>query len=201
MALPRFSHVLELCLCTYSIPAALVTAHSSSTDAKSLPTSLKFYSETLALGPPFLSTPRVAAFSMGNTTLLVFQRGSTLADSDYKYGPHPAIIPGHGLSDSADDQKIVLKTHFALAVEARKDVDRWEEELESKGVKLLGAGVDWPKGGRSIYFEVSTHSFRAVEVGLILDSRIPMRTSARLRVRGSGLIIRYVQPYKAQKAD
>lgn len=153
MALPRFSHVLELCLCTYrSIPISAVLYPSSqlSTDAKSLPTSLKFYSETLALGPPFLSNPRVAAFSMGNTTLLVFQRGSTLADSDYKYGPHPAIIPGHGLSDSVDDEKIVLKTHFALAVEARKDVDKWEEELGSKGVKLLGAGVDWPKGGASL---------------------------------------------------
>lgn len=60
-------------------------------------------------------------------------------------------IPGHGLS--RDDDKVDLKSHFALSVETREDVDRWEKELREKGVEITGNVNDWPAGGgKSLYF-------------------------------------------------
>ncbi|KAI5478242.1 hypothetical protein MNV49_005307 [Pseudohyphozyma bogoriensis] len=135
-SLPKITQVLELCLY-----------------ANHLPTSLAFYSNTLALGKPFLSTPRMCGFALGSTTLLLFQRGRTSDDSPY---PTPAserepfVIPGHGVAPSQGDVK--LKTHFALAVEKKEEVEVWEEELRKKDVRVLGR-VQWPKGGRSVYFE------------------------------------------------
>ena len=167
--LPKISHVLELILCE-AIPRSsrrkriavpygrvgLTTAEINVTDASHLPRSVDFYRSTLRLGEPFLSNDRIAGFSLGNgTTLLLFQRGSTTKDlpmrapdapSPFKT---PAIIPAHGLSDK--DDQVRLKTHFALAVDKPEDVDAWERELGEKGVPLLG-NVQWPGGGRSVYF-------------------------------------------------
>ena len=67
-ALPKITHVLELCLCravVYPTPSSQLTPL---TDARSLPTSVDFYSKTLNLGAPFFNTPRVAAFSLGQTS-------------------------------------------------------------------------------------------------------------------------------------
>ncbi|GAA5960010.1 hypothetical protein JCM8115_004497 [Rhodotorula mucilaginosa] len=137
--LPRISHVLELILY-----------------ASHLPRSVGFYRSTLRLGEPFLSNDRIAGFSLGNgTTLLLFQRGATTKDLPMRApdAPSPfntpAIIPAHGLSDK--DDQVRLKTHFALAVDKPEDVDAWERELGEKGVPLLGK-VQWPGGGRSVYF-------------------------------------------------
>ncbi|GAA6002812.1 hypothetical protein JCM10207_007694 [Rhodosporidiobolus poonsookiae] len=130
--LPKITHVLELCLY-----------------ARHLPTTVSFYRDTLRLGTPVLDTPRMAVFPLGSTTLLLFQRGETTADS-----PLPndkGIIPGHGLPRSAETDRVELKTHFALAVEKREDVDAWETELRGKGVDVLSR-VEWPKGGTSLYF-------------------------------------------------
>lgn len=126
------------------------------TDANHLPRSVDFYRSTLRLGEPFLSNDRIAGFSLGNgTTLLLFQRGSTTKDLPMRApdAPSPfdtpAVIPAHGLSDK--DELVRLKTHFALAVDKPEDVDAWERELGDKGVPLLGK-VQWPGGGRSVYF-------------------------------------------------
>ncbi|GAA5909230.1 hypothetical protein JCM6882_003773 [Rhodosporidiobolus microsporus] len=128
---PKISHVLELCLY-----------------AKHLPTTLAFYRDTLRLGPPVFHQPdRMAVFPLGQTSLLLFQRGETYSDWD---APHiENQIPGHGLPEG--DMETKLRTHFALAVETPEDVDKWEEELKEKGVKILGK-ADWPRGGRSVYF-------------------------------------------------
>lgn len=56
------------------------------------------------------------------------------------------------MTSSPSDENVQLKTHFALAVEKNIEVDQWERELREKEVKILGK-VDWPKGGRSVYFE------------------------------------------------
>lgn len=53
---------------------------------------------------------------------------------------------------SSEDDKINLKTHFALSVEKREDVDLWEKELRAKGVEIMGKVDDWPGGGKSVYF-------------------------------------------------
>ncbi|GJN92102.1 hypothetical protein Rhopal_005131-T1 [Rhodotorula paludigena] len=131
--LPKITHVLELCLY-----------------ARHLPTSVNFYSSTLRLGKPYLDTPRMAGFSLGETTLLLFQRGATMDDS-----PMPdnrGLIPGHGLPGGSEADKIKLKTHFALAVEKAEDLEAWEREFAEKSVRVLGK-VEWPKGGKSLYFE------------------------------------------------
>ncbi|ORY80290.1 glyoxalase/bleomycin resistance protein/dioxygenase [Leucosporidium creatinivorum] len=127
-SLPRFTHILELCLY-----------------ARSLPTSVAWYKDVLRL-TPHLDTPRVAAFTLGDTaTLLLFQRGETSADVSLG---DAGLIPGHGLPPSSD---VTLKTHFALAVETPEEVAAWRDELERKGTKILGE-VSWPKGGKSVYF-------------------------------------------------
>ncbi|GAA5828130.1 hypothetical protein JCM11251_002602 [Rhodosporidiobolus azoricus] len=127
--LPKISHVLELCLY-----------------AKHLSTSVTFYRDTLRLGPPVFEQPnRMAVFPLGQTSLLLFQRGATF--SDWAAPQASNHIPGHGLPEGDTETK--LRTHFALAVEKPEDVDRWD--LKGKGVRIL-AKVDWPKGGRSVYF-------------------------------------------------
>lgn len=130
------------------------------TDSSHLPRSVDFYRTTLRLGEPFLSNDRIAGFSLGNgTTLLLFQRGSTSRDlpmgaaaaaaaASSERHP-PAVIPAHGLGGELDHIK--LKTHFALAVDKPEDVDAWERALGDEGVPLLGK-VQWPSGGRSVYF-------------------------------------------------
>ncbi|BGP12444.1 hypothetical protein JCM10213_006990 [Rhodosporidiobolus nylandii] len=135
--LPKITHVLETCVY-----------------AKHLPTSIAFYRDVLRLGEPVLATERMAVFPLGSTTLLLFQRGQTRADQEgpaiANTGGANGLIPGHGLPDD-DVEKTALKTHFALAVEKREDVDAWEKELKEKKVKILGR-VSWPAGGRSVYF-------------------------------------------------
>lgn len=128
-SLPRFSHILELCLY-----------------CKSLPKSVAWYKDVLRL-KPHLETPRVAAFPLGDSaTLLLFQRGETSEDTSLGQA---GLIPGHGLPADSD---VKLKTHFALAVDKPEDVLVWKEELESRRVKILGE-VTWPAKGRSVYFE------------------------------------------------
>ncbi|KAM0750427.1 hypothetical protein T439DRAFT_252348 [Meredithblackwellia eburnea MCA 4105] len=72
MSLPRVTHVLELCL-----------------DARHLPTSVAFYQNILGLGKPFLDTERMAGFHLGQSNLLLFQRGQTGDDVRF-----PSSEPG-----------------------------------------------------------------------------------------------------------
>ncbi|KAL7344003.1 Glyoxalase/Bleomycin resistance protein/Dihydroxybiphenyl dioxygenase [Rhodotorula toruloides] len=130
--LPKISHVLELCLY-----------------ARNLSASVHFYSKTLRLGEPFLNSERMAGFSLGSTTLLLFQRGKTFDDSVMPNDR--GLIPGHGLAPTAESDKVKLKTHFALAVEKNEEIEEWEQEFKEKEVKILGK-VEWPKGGKSLYF-------------------------------------------------
>ncbi|KEF53982.1 uncharacterized protein A1O9_09777 [Exophiala aquamarina CBS 119918] len=44
-----------------------------------------------------------------------------------------------------------LKQHFCLAVPTVADVAAWEDWFRESGVRVTGT-VDWPKGGRSVYF-------------------------------------------------
>jgi catechol 2,3-dioxygenase-like lactoylglutathione lyase family enzyme len=99
----------------------------------------------------------MSVFPLRSTTLLLFARGSTEADQvgpvledAAEGGKAQGIIPGHGLPDN--DLKTKVKTHFALAVEKKEDVEEWEKELKREGVKVLST-VEWPKGGKSVYFE------------------------------------------------
>ncbi|KAL2010802.1 hypothetical protein VTN00DRAFT_3520 [Thermoascus crustaceus] len=138
--LPPLSHILETCLYVRDLPA-----------------SVKFYRDNFLL-EPFLESPRMSGFSLGTTTLLLFQLGQTASDTHTPSG----LIPGHGPSEpittslldirapGAND--ISLKQHFCLAVREPEDVARWEEHLRRRGVKVTGR-MEWDRGGRSVYFE------------------------------------------------
>ncbi|GAA6058524.1 hypothetical protein JCM10212_006963 [Sporobolomyces blumeae] len=127
----KLSQVLELCLYT-----------------RSSTRSVDFYANTLRLGPPSVASDRLAVFPLSSTTLILFQRGKTSEPSVLASG----TIPGHGLDGSSASDAVDLRTHFALAVEERADVDAWEQELRRKGVEVTGSVV-WPKGGKSVYFK------------------------------------------------
>jgi hypothetical protein len=110
----------------------------------------------------------MSGFALGQTTLLLFQIGATAADSVM---PHDrGTIPGHGpspdlvnLLSSTEDGSTArpvgarmqisgrLNQHFCFAVPFPDDVAVWEQWLLRKDVKILGK-VDWPRGGKSVYF-------------------------------------------------
>jgi catechol 2,3-dioxygenase-like lactoylglutathione lyase family enzyme len=69
--------------------------------------------------------------------LLVFRRGETRPDSATPGG----IVPGHHSEGPA---------HFAFAVAAAA-YEGWKEHLVAEGVAIRSE-VQWPKGGRSLYF-------------------------------------------------
>lgn len=117
-------------------------------DARSLPRSVEFYRDVLALGEPSFSSERLAVFPLSQTTLILFQRGQTHRDSVLALG----TIPGHGLDPSSESDQINLKTHFALAVEKKDEVDQWETRFRENKVEILGK-VEWPGGGKSVYFQ------------------------------------------------
>ncbi|GAA5922667.1 uncharacterized protein JCM15063_003381 [Sporobolomyces koalae] len=131
--LPKLTHVLELCLYT-----------------RSLPRSIEFYSKTLQLGTPSFASDRLAVFPLASTTLILFQQG--LTHEPTSLGTR-GTIPGHGLAPSdVDTRQVKLASHFALAVSERNHVEQWEQELRNQGVEVTGT-VDWPAGGKSVYFK------------------------------------------------
>jgi catechol 2,3-dioxygenase-like lactoylglutathione lyase family enzyme len=73
----------------------------------------------------------------GRQVLLLFQKGLSSAPSVLPGG----TIPGHDGSD---------RLHLAFAV-AAADLPAWEERLGRQGVAVEST-VDWPRGGRSLYF-------------------------------------------------
>ncbi|KAL4752257.1 hypothetical protein BDW72DRAFT_192202 [Aspergillus terricola var. indicus] len=138
-SLPPLTHVLETCLYVRDIQA-----------------SRKFYEDVLSI-KPFMQSHRSAGFSLGNTTLLLFQLGETDADINTPSG----MIPGHGPSaqilaqldaakPSAGDSES-LKQHFCLAVQSPDDVAKWEACLQTKGVPIISR-MNWERGGKSVYF-------------------------------------------------
>jgi hypothetical protein len=108
----------------------------------------------------------MSGFAFSHTTLLLFQLGATAADS-----PMPddrGTIPGHGPSQEILDLLVPkpdseaesperrqgqgrLNQHFCLAVSKPEEVQAWEKWFEEKDVKIMGK-VNWPRGGRSVYF-------------------------------------------------
>ncbi|KAH8698312.1 Glyoxalase/Bleomycin resistance protein/Dihydroxybiphenyl dioxygenase [Talaromyces proteolyticus] len=135
---PPISHILETCLYVRDVGA-----------------SVDFYKSVLN-SAPFMQSPRMAGFSLGSTTLLLFQLGVT---SKGFVAPKGGTIPGHGpsesiisslLSDNPGD-RTHLKQHFCFAVGSPADVTQWDAHLQKLGVPVTGR-IDWDLGGKSIYF-------------------------------------------------
>ena len=92
-----------------------------------------FFSTVLDLELNSREEGRHLFFKCGQTMLLVFNADATAVQT----GP----VPRHGATGPG---------HVAFAVDAN-DLDRWIEQIESRGVEVE-ARIDWPAGGRSIYF-------------------------------------------------
>jgi catechol 2,3-dioxygenase-like lactoylglutathione lyase family enzyme len=92
-----------------------------------------FYSTVLDLELDSKEDGRHLFFRCGRAMLLIFNAGATATQK----GP----VPGHGATGPG---------HVAFSVDAT-DLDAWDEQIQSRGVEVE-ARIDWPAGGRSIYF-------------------------------------------------
>jgi len=97
----------------------------------------RFYEDVLELKPVF-SDCRLTAYEVGGSSiLLVFERGASTETATMPGG----VIPGH---DGAGP------LHYAFAIGA-DELAGWKERLGAHGIQIEGC-VDWPRGGKSIYF-------------------------------------------------
>lgn len=93
----------------------------------------RFYGEVLGLPVIRREEGRHVFFRVGDTgVLLAFCPSATLKGD---------ILPPHGASGPG---------HFALGID-RRALDAWRERLTGHGV-TIEQEVEWPSGGRSIYF-------------------------------------------------
>jgi catechol 2,3-dioxygenase-like lactoylglutathione lyase family enzyme len=109
---------------------------------ESLDRAARFYENILGL-ELINKDQRFAGYIAGpHSVLLLFKRGSTLETVHLPGG----TIPPHGGEG-------VL--HIAFAVEADA-LPAWEQHLAGHGI-AIEARMDWPRGGKSIYFRDPDH--------------------------------------------
>ncbi|KTT52468.1 glyoxalase [Pseudomonas oryzihabitans] len=96
----------------------------------------RFYEEVLGLAPMFADA-RLAAYDVGTSVLLLFQRGTTEQPVRLPGGS----IPAHGAQGCQ---------HLALAITAA-ELDLWATHLANAGV-LIEERTQWPRGAVSLYF-------------------------------------------------
>jgi catechol 2,3-dioxygenase-like lactoylglutathione lyase family enzyme len=102
-----------------------------------LETARRFYEDVLQLKAMFADKRLIAYDVGGRNVLLVFHKGGSAQTATLSGG----TIPGH---DGAGP------SHFAFAV-AEDQLSGWEERLERSGI-AIEARMDWPRGGKSLYF-------------------------------------------------
>jgi catechol 2,3-dioxygenase-like lactoylglutathione lyase family enzyme len=111
----------------------LVSVLESSLYTDDLRKAEDFYRRVLELELDSKHAERHLFFRCGPTMLLVFKPQRT-----QQVGP----VPAHGATGPG---------HLAFAVENDDDLTAWRSRLENEGVEIE-ADLDWPGGGRSIYF-------------------------------------------------
>ncbi|WP_413988719.1 VOC family protein [Labrys okinawensis] len=100
----------------------------------------RFYEAVLGL-EALLKLERLYVYDVGGVNvLLVFKRGASAEDMAMPNG----LIPGHDATG---------RIHVCFAISAEELV-AWETRLGEHGIAVEGR-VDWPAGGRSIYFRDS----------------------------------------------
>lgn len=104
--------------------------------AADLPSARRFYEEVLGLAPMF-ADERLAAYAVGPSVLLLFQRGTTEQPVRLPGG----CIPPHGAQGCQ---------HLALAIGA-DELEPWIAHLAAAGVPIE-ARTQWPRGAISLYF-------------------------------------------------
>jgi len=102
-----------------------------------LPATSAFYRNVLGAIPLFEDERLSALDTGGGTVLLLFRRGSSAGGVPLASG----FIPPHDSTGPA---------HIALAITAA-DLPEWERLLAARGV-AIESRVEWPRGGRSLYF-------------------------------------------------
>ncbi len=104
--------------------------------AADLPKARRFYEGVLGLAPMF-ADERLAAYAVGASVLLLFQRGTTEQPVRLPGG----CIPPHGAQGCQ---------HLALAI-AAEELEPWVVQLEAAGVPIEER-TQWPRGAVSLYF-------------------------------------------------
>lgn len=102
-----------------------------------LPRSVRFYRDLFGFPVLFEDGKLTALDVSGQSVLLLFLRGGSLQPSDVPGGRIPAHN-GEG------------PLHMAFAI-AAADLPEWEAKLAARGL-LIESTVEWPRGGRSLYF-------------------------------------------------
>ena len=99
--------------------------------------SARFYEDLFGFRRLF-SDQRLCAFSVADRqVLLVFKRGASA---------QPILLDGVTIPPHDGTGQ----HHFAFSIVA-SELDSWEQRLAAKGV-AVESRIDWPRGGRSIYF-------------------------------------------------
>jgi catechol 2,3-dioxygenase-like lactoylglutathione lyase family enzyme len=102
-----------------------------------LPRAIRFYKSVLGLAS-LVEDDRFCALDVnGRSVLLLFVRGASNESTTLPGG----LIPPHDGTGSI---------HVGFAVEAAQ-LAAWKERLSVNGVEIL-SHVEWPRGGRSVYF-------------------------------------------------
>jgi catechol 2,3-dioxygenase-like lactoylglutathione lyase family enzyme len=105
--------------------------------SKDLPRSIRFYQQQLGLRL-LQSLERLCVFSVADKqVLLIFRSGGTQEPVPTPGG----LIPPHEAAG---------QLHLAFAISSQ-DLKAWEQHLIAQGI-AIESRVDWPAGGRSLYF-------------------------------------------------
>lgn len=96
-----------------------------------------FYAGVLGLPVITAEAGRHVFFRCGEGVLLIFEPGTTVSPG--RAGP--TDVPAHGAFGPG---------HVAFSVR-ESELPAWREHLEANGVPVE-AEIDWPRGGRSLYF-------------------------------------------------
>ena len=97
----------------------------------------EFYEGVMGLTAMVADT-RFCAYDVGGqSVLLLFLRGGSAA---------PVVLPG-GVIPPHDGSG---RLHIGFAID-RNELAKWEAHLAAHGVAIEST-VDWPRGGRSLYF-------------------------------------------------
>jgi catechol 2,3-dioxygenase-like lactoylglutathione lyase family enzyme len=105
--------------------------------ASDLSRSVRFYQDVLGLRL-LERLDHLCAFAAGkHQVFLIFLRGAMV---------EPVLMPG-GLIPAHDSRG---QAHFAFSI-SKEDFPAWEKHLTAMGIPIESK-VDWPAGGKSLYF-------------------------------------------------
>lgn len=115
----------------------LIGTLESALYAEDLDAATHFWTQIIGLELITHQPNRHAFFRIGAQVLLVFDPKATMTPNP----DAPLCLPAHGTYGPG---------HFCIGADASA-IDAWQNYLENQGVQIEKI-IDWPQGGRSIYF-------------------------------------------------